>query len=115
MTTKKTTQAIKVSATWTPHAEEAERMARSAFGELGAGDGLRFEGGRLLVRYAVATKMTDPEHIVRVAERIKQISDAIERTGTVHTFTTQAGAVLSELVDHLPEKAAADAAQDEAA
>lgn len=115
MTTRKTTQAIKVSATWTPHAEEAERMARSAFGEMGAGTGLRFDGGRLLVRYAVATKMTDPEHTVRVAERIKEISEALERTGTVHTFTTQAGAVLSELVDHLPEPAVADAAQDEAA
>lgn len=114
MTTRKTTQAIKVSATWTPHAEQAEQMARSAFGELGAGTGLRFEGGRILVRYAVATKMTDPEHTVRVAARIKEISDALERTGTVHTFTTQAGAVASELVDHLPEPVAADAEQEAA-
>ena len=89
-------------------------MARSAFGDLGGGAGLRLEGGRVLVRYAVATKMTDPEHTVRVAERIKQISEALERTGTVHTFTTQAGAVLSELVDHLPELAVADAEQEAA-
>ena len=101
--TRKTTQAFKFSATWTPHADVAARMANAAFGEGEAGAGMRFEGGRMLVRYAIAMKMTDPDHTVRVAERIRHVIADLERTGTVHRCTEQAGAVLSELVEHLPE------------
>lgn len=100
---RKTTQAMKVSASWTPNEEVAHDMARAAFGDLGVGGGLRFDGGRILVKTAIATKMNDPDHAVRVAQRIKQIEAELRSNGRVHSFTTLHGAVLSELVEHLPE------------
>lgn len=97
-TPRKTVQAIKISASWSPDPKTAAAMAKAAF----PGEPLRIEGGRTLVRHAIATDMTDPEHVVRVSQRIKQISDTLNATGTVHSFTTVAGSVPAEIAEHLP-------------
>ena len=97
-TPRKTVQAIKISASWTPNPETAAAMAAAAF----PGQPLRIEGGRTLVRHAIATDMTDPEHVVRVAQRIKRINDELRSTGTIHTLTTSAGSVPAEVAEHLP-------------
>ena len=97
-TPRKTVQAIKISASWIPGPEAAAAMAAAAF----PGQPLRIEGGRTLVRHAIATDMTDPEHVVRVAERIKCISDELRRTGTVRSFTTTAGSVPADIAEQLP-------------
>lgn len=99
----KTVQAIKISASWTPLEPTAFGMAKAAFGAMGGPGGLRIEGGRILVRHAIAVDMAQPEHYARVAERIKQISDELNHTGTVHSFTTVAGTVPEGLAQHLPD------------
>lgn len=109
---RKTVQAIKISASWTPLEQTAFGMAEAAFGAMGGPGGLRIEGGRILIRHAIAVDMANPEHYALVSRRIKQISNELNHTGTVHSFTTVAGAVPEGLAQHLPEP---DQAQEQAA
>lgn len=102
----KTTQALKISATWTPGDEASRDMANAAFGLTDAARGVRFEGGRIGVRHAIKLDMTDPTQAVRVAERVAAIRADLEETGRVHTFITTVGAVPVDLVEVLPEAAA---------
>lgn len=97
--TRKTVQAIKLSASWTPNAETSAMMAGYAFGLLTP---IRFAGGRILVRAAVATDYTDPGHAARVATRLQEILSELASTGTVHGTTTQAGAVPADQAERLP-------------
>lgn len=87
---QKTTQAIKIAASWTPNEAEAAGMIADVFGP---GSGIKVSGGRLALRHAVKTDFADPTHAVRVSERIAQIKAELEEKGTLHGFTATAGAV----------------------
>lgn len=87
---RKTEQAIKVSATWTPSETKARIMSGQVFGN---GSPLDIRGGRLTINAAIAIDMADPAQMTQVAQRISELRADLEATGTLHTFGTQAGAV----------------------
>lgn len=107
---KKTTQAIKISASFTPDPDTAARMVAAAFPNGGA-KGVRFEGGRIGVRHAIAIDMRDPHQAARVAARVKQIEESLDTHGVVHSFVTQAGAAPIDAVETLPSETDAKAAE----
>ena len=99
---RKTEQAIKIGASWTPNADYALAMNAKAFGK---NSPLRIRGGRLSINAAIAIDMTDPAKAARVAARVTELRKELEATGTVHSFTTQAGAVPVGEAEQLPEVA----------
>jgi hypothetical protein len=109
MVAKKTEQAIKVSATWTPDAQAASGMSAELFGVRSP---LSIRGGRLTINAAIATDHADPVLAARVAGRIAELRKELEAIGTVHSFTTQAGAVLVGVAEHLPPIPADDGAAE---
>lgn len=96
---RKTEQAIKVSASWTPSETAAAIINRWTFGEASP---LRVRGGRLTINAAIAIDMTDPAQAARVAERVAELKRELEATGTIHSFVTQAGAVPAGTAERLP-------------
>lgn len=105
-TRRKTTQAIKISATWTPSEQAASGMNVELFGRASP---LHIRGGRLTINAAIAIDMSDPSQAARVATRVQELKRELEAIGTIHTFSTQAGSVPFDAVEYLPEP------QDEAA
>ena len=99
---RKTEQAIKISASWTPTPGQADTIARRVFGDRSP---LVIRGGRLSISAAIAIDMTDPAKAARVAARVAELRKELEATGTVHSFTTQAGAVPVGEAEQLPEVA----------
>lgn len=110
MAERKTEQAIKVSATWTPNETTAAIVGKWAFGEKSP---LNIRGGRITINAAILLDMTDPMQAARVAGRVQELKRELEATGTVHSFTTQAGAVPAGSAERLPEPVADD--QEDAA
>lgn len=105
---RKTEQAIKVSAVWTPGAVEADGLSQGMWGQKTP---LRIRGGRLTINAAILTDHADPAHAVRVAARIAELRRELEATGTVHSFTTMAGAVPAGSAERLPEPQEGEAAE----
>ncbi len=99
---RKTEQAVKISASWTP-SEMAGRAIRSAV--FGGASPLFVRGGRMTINAAIALDMTDPAQAARVAARVQELRKELEATGTVHSFTTQAGSVQAGTAERLPEEA----------
>jgi hypothetical protein len=99
MTARKTEQAIKVSATWTPNERECLQFAAAAFG---SNTPLVIRGGRLTINAAILTDHANPELAALVAQRIAVLRRELEATGTVHAFSTQAGAVPVGTAERLP-------------
>ena len=99
MTSRKTTQALKISASWTPNEAEGITLSRHLFG---AATPFRFDGGRIMVKAAVKLDLSDPAMAAPVAARAAELRAELEAHGTLHSFTTQAGAVPTELVEVLP-------------
>ena len=99
---RKTEQAIKISASWTPGEDAALGMARMEFGKESP---LRIRGGRLTINAAIAIDMTDPAQAARVAARVAELRKELEAIGTVHSFSTVAGAVPAGEAEQLPEEA----------
>lgn len=97
---RKTEQAIKISASWTP-SEMAGRAIRSAV--FGSATPLTVRGGRLTINAAIAIDMTDPAQAARVAARVAELRKELEAVGTVHSFTTVAGAVPAGEAEQLPQ------------
>ena len=96
----KTTQALKVSAYWTPGEETAAAMTNAVFGEDSQVFGARVAGGRTLIKCALKVDFSDPSSAARASERIAQIKAALEASGKVHKFSTQAGAApVAQVVD----------------
>lgn len=96
---RKTEQAIKISASWTP-GDIAARMIRG--GIFGGSSPLTVRGGRLTINAAIAIDMTDPAQAVRAAERVAELRRELEVIGTVHSFTATAGAVPLGEAERLP-------------
>ena len=96
---RKTVQATKISASWTPSSSTAAAMEAIAFG---AGK-LSISGGRLHVTGAVAIDMADPDQAARVAARVKDYRTTLEALGTVHSFIVRTGAVPAGEVEYLPD------------
>ena len=96
---RKTTQAVKVAATWTPDERVAGLLGRTAFG---AASPLRVRGGRLTINAAIAIDMADVGSAIRVSQRVSELRRELEATGTVHSFTTSAGAVPADRAEFLP-------------
>ncbi len=111
-TRRKTVQAIKIGAMWTPGPAALAELGPFMFG---AKSPLHVRGGRLTINAAVAIDMTDPSQAARVAARVQELKRELEATGTIHSFSTQAGAVPADAVEHLPEEQPEAEAQDEAA
>lgn len=99
---RKTQQAMKVSASWTPSAAHAAPMMGEVFG---AATPLRAVGGRLTINAAIALDMTDPSQAARVAARVQELRKELEASGTVHSFVVAAGAVPVGEAEVLPEEA----------
>lgn len=97
---RKTEQAIKISATWTPGANEADTVARGIWGQKTP---LSIRGGRMTVNAAIHLDMSDPHNAVRVSERVAELRKELEATGTVHSFVASAGAVPAGEAEKLPE------------
>ena len=96
----KTTQALKVSAYWSPSEETAAAMTNAVFDPGHPAHGVRVAGGRTLVKCALKIDFADPANAARVSERIAEIKAALEASGKVHKFSTQAGAVpVTEVID----------------
>lgn len=102
---RKTEQAIKISASWTPTGETAAKMAAQVFGDKTP---LAFIGGRLSVNAHIAADMADPASMVRVSERVAELKQELASTGILHSFITQAGAVPAGKAERLPEAAKED-------
>lgn len=102
---RKTEQAIKISASWTPIGEVAAKMAAQVFGDKTP---LAFIGGRLSVNAHIAADMADPASMVRVSERVAELKQELAGTGILHSFITQAGAVPAGKAERLPEAAKED-------
>lgn len=88
--TKKTEQAMKVAASWTPDEKTAKAMMIKAHG---AKTPMAVSGGRLSIRAAVATDFADPKSTAAASARIEELKKELEGTGTIHGFTVTAGAV----------------------
>ena len=97
---RKTEQAIKVSASWTPGTETAALMEEAAFGIKSP---MMIRGGRVTINAAIMTDHADPAHAVRVANRIAELRRELEATGTVHDFKTHAGSVPAGTAERLPD------------
>ena len=80
MTTRKTTQALKISASWTPTEEVGIRLARSTFG---AATPLRFDGGRIVVKAAIKLDLSDPAMATQVAARAAELRKELAHAETV--------------------------------
>lgn len=98
-TRRKTVQAIKIGATWTPGPAALAELAPFMFGMTSP---LNVRGGRLTINAAIAIDMSDPSQAAQVASRVQELRRELEAKGTVHSFITQAGAVPADAVEHLP-------------
>ena len=98
MTKRKTTQALKISATWTPKAAPPQAAAQAAFGLPAP---LRIEGGRHRLVAAISIDAADPASVRRASERADELKTALAETGTVHSFITQFGTAPIETVHTL--------------
>jgi hypothetical protein len=97
--TRKTEQAIKIGASWTPGPAASAELGPFIFGKATP---LAIRGGRLTVNAAILSDMTDPGHMTRVAERVADLKRQLEALGTLHSFTTQAGSVPAGTAERLP-------------
>ncbi len=97
--TRKTVQATKISASWTPSDSTAAAMEAEAFGA----SKLSICGGRLHVTAAIAIDMADPDQAARVAARVKELRAQLEDLGKVHSFIVRTGAVPRDEVEFLPD------------
>ncbi len=95
---RKTEQAIKISASWTPNDLVALAIGEGVFSESSP---LRVRGGRLTINAAIAIDMSDPTQAALVAARVQKLRLHLQDLGTVHTFTTQAGSVPVGEAEHL--------------
>jgi hypothetical protein len=104
--TTKNTQAMKISASWTPNEDMVEAMMQAMFGG-SAGAPLKFTSGRLQMKHAIKADFADPAHMIRVSQRVAEVKELLEGYGTLHGFNTSAGAVphaeAEVLGDDLPE------------
>ena len=98
---RKTEQAMKISASWTPDEQAASGIAAETFGVRSP---LRIIGGRLTLNAAIALDMTDPAQAARVAARVKELHRELEAIGTLHSFTVAAGAVPVGEAERLAEE-----------
>lgn len=99
MAPRKTIQALKISASWTPNEAEGINLSRHLFG---AATPFRFDGGRILVKAAIKLDLSDPINATHVAARAAELRAELAAHGTIHSFTTQAGAAPIEMVETLP-------------
>jgi hypothetical protein len=88
---KKTQQALKIIASWTPNKLVAEGMLVTQ-GNL-ADLPIHIGSGRLSIHAAVACDFTVPGAAEKASARVQEIKAALESTGTVHSFSATAGAV----------------------
>jgi len=88
----KTVQSLKIAASWTPSQATADAMMTAGFTDSLA-SGVRFAGGRLALRHAIKIDFADPAQAARVSDRVAEIKEALGYSGTLHGFTTTAGAV----------------------
>lgn len=113
---KKTTQCLKISASWTPEEAEAADMTAAMFaGSVRAP--LSYHGGRLSLKAAFKTDYANPDHMNALSARIAEIKASLEDTGTLHSFEVSAGAVPNDEAIDLAEfdKELAEAEEREAA
>jgi hypothetical protein len=89
---RKTVQALKVLASWTPTDATALVMTTGVFAETPAW-GVRFSSGRLSLRAAFLARYEDAEYTARVSAAIASLKAELGERGILHDFTIVAGAV----------------------
>ena len=93
MADKKTIQAQKVSATWTPN-NVAARAMEKGLDQFPVG--AKIIGGRVRFAAALVARYEDAELMAKNADWFKRLRADMDETGVVHTFEITAGAVLKE-------------------
>ena len=101
MTDRKTVQALKLSASWTPTQPPDQTLARQAFAVPAP---LRFEGGRHRMVAAFRIDTRDPQSVLRASTLAQEIRDELAGTGTLHSFITEVGRAPTDSVTDLPMK-----------
>lgn len=110
MATKKTVQAMKATATWTPR-DSLSGAIIAACGMLPSD--IRIAGGRLRLTAAVLAQHDNMERVAANAEWLAGLKAGLEEVGTIHTWSVTAGAVAKdEVVDLMPPKSAAEGHPD---
>lgn len=89
---KKTTQCLKITASWTPHETVAARMMSPTFDDTNA-EGMAFSSGRLTIKLAYPAKYDDPEYTAALTAQIQKVKQTLASMGEVHDFRVSAGAV----------------------
>ena len=87
---RKSEQAIKIAASWTPNEATADFMGGQTFGAVSP---LHIRGGRLTINAAILADHGNPAMMTRVAERVAELKAELEAVGILHSFVTSAGAV----------------------
>lgn len=87
---KRTEQALKVSASWTPDEETAEHIMAGVFGERTP---LTLRGGRLTINAAVACDFAVAGQAASAEKRVQELRKELEARGKLHGFSVAAGAV----------------------
>lgn len=89
MTDKKTVQATKVSASWTPLPPASEAMVEV----LRLPVGTSIAGGRIRITMALAADHSSTERVMENARYLEVLKTDLEARGTIHSWTVSAGAV----------------------
>ena len=90
MAEKKTIQAQKVSATWTPNAASA-RAIEGALEQFPAG--VRIAGGKIRFAAALVAKYDDAALMQKNADWMARLKSDLSETGELHSWDVTAGAV----------------------
>lgn len=97
---RKTEQAIKISASWTPSVSAAFDMSVKGFGVKSP---LRIRGGRLTINAAIAIGDGKGDKVIRAYARADELEAELAAIGTVHSFNRQPGSVPAGEAEQLPE------------
>lgn len=88
---KKTTQCLKIVASWTP--DETRAFGMMEVLDDTAAKGMRFSSGRLTIKIAYPAQYDNPVYTAKLTSQIQLVKHALESTGELHDFRVSAGAV----------------------
>lgn len=107
--TNKTTQALKITASWTPNEANGQAMMSGAF-EGTPVEKARIAGGRMSIKLAYAIDYANPAHVAAVSTAVARVKRELEASGTLHGFNTVGGSVPVEEAETIEVNEGAEAA-----
>ena len=96
---KKTGDALKLSASWTPDHMAADVIVAKVFGDRSP---LTITSGRIQISAAIGCSLADPASIARASERANELVKELAANGIVHGHTVSAGRAPVDLIETLP-------------